>query len=286
MENFFKAKCVQEFITVIDKLYDHYTVKNSGGKNFLDHTYQIRPHFIYRGHSDENYKLIPGVLRYEVINDGKSLRSCFSTFEFDILNDFIAESNRFVNSIDSNDYKGWLEIAQHYGVPTRLLDFTENPLISLYFACVHNLDKDGVVWLINEYAFNQIIANNYGPMLIKDLMFIINSIITNEILMPQGISKYEYPLIYKPYYREERMNLQSSLFMLWGHNQRELEELMPKNYMNLDSIPNPESIMGKIKIPREEKQNILAQLNMMGINEKSIYPGLDGIGKYIRKKYS
>lgn len=61
------------------------------------------------------------------------------------------------------------------------------------------------------------------------------------------------PWIYKPYYRKNRMSLQSSRFMLWGS---------------------------------EKKENLLMQLNSLGINEKFIYPGLDGIGRYIENKYS
>ena len=77
--------------------------------------------------------------------------------------------------------------------------------------------------------------------------------------------------------------------MLWAARQNDLESFMDKsNFLLFDkNVENKEEgILGKVIIPNNIKKHIIEQLNLLGVNEKSIYPGLDGIGKYIRTKYS
>jgi len=53
-----------------------------------------------------------------------------------------------------DDFVYWLSRMQHYGLPTRLLDWTLAPLIALYFAVNKDLDKDGCIWTLNPSLFN------------------------------------------------------------------------------------------------------------------------------------
>lgn len=62
----------------------------------------------------------------------------------------------FTDARPKND-KEFLFLAQHYGLPTRLLDWTYNPLIALYFACCSNFDKDGIVY--QSYQFSRKVFN-------------------------------------------------------------------------------------------------------------------------------
>ena len=119
-----------------------------------------RPHFIYRGHSSCQYKLLPAIFRWHDLPQGVSV-SAYSQLEFNILEDFISEACFFVRDVPVDDVISWLEIAQHFGVPTRLLDFTENPLVALYFACIGSPEKDACVWIINDMKTPRLIQFNY-----------------------------------------------------------------------------------------------------------------------------
>jgi len=150
------------------------------------------------------------------------------------------------------------------------------------------------VWIINEQAYNEVFFNS---SVITDSIVsenVIQSIITEEIVYSGNVSFEKsrnvlYPWIYKPHYHEERMNTQASVFMLWGQKRNELIQFMlPQYYMtDSDVVENQQTgVIGNILIPAEKKKEILAQLDLCGINEKFIYPGLDGVGRYIKKKYS
>ncbi len=85
----------------------------------------------YRGHSNKEYELKPGIYRGDIIkNEDKIYRETIAKVPYDF---------KDKNTIES------LALMQHYGIPTRILDLTTNALVALYFACIGNEDKDGEV---------------------------------------------------------------------------------------------------------------------------------------------
>jgi len=106
----------------------------------------------WRGHGNSEWPLLPQVFRpnlqapdFPKYNE----RVLISAFQAR------APSRSHVKVPESGDYSGWLFFAQHYGLPTRLLDWTESPLIALYFAVENPEEKDdGCIWALRPGGLN------------------------------------------------------------------------------------------------------------------------------------
>lgn len=255
----------------------------------------ISTKFLYRGLADKNYHLLPGIFRKDVTTiDGKDIvndRYLTWTKETDVLRAFIHEASAYL-SIPSSDLGHWLEYAQHYGVPTRLLDWSKNPLVALYFCCKDQSEKDGVVWLLHVGNYSRFVSKKLGNQ--DDRGFKTVYMAIQELL--DGDSHYEYPLLYTPYYVDARMSAQGSYFMIWGTQRKPFEELLSSDdiRMNLPEKDNGIRMYGmheatallfRFVICADRKQMILHELDTVGINEKTLFPGLDGIGRYIERQH-
>lgn len=282
---------VQDYITLLEKLKELYTYDEpiAGSPTFGT---QIHiPEFIYRGHGRKSYKLLPGILRTKNLSEGTQIAE-YAQVEYNILNDFIAETCRFVRNIPENDIPAQLEIAQHFGAPTRLLDFTENPLVALYFACCEANEEDACVWIVNNPEYFRWLQGIPTVVLESTSRAVVDDVIRTQIVGQYTNTAnngcVQSPWIYKPHYREERMNMQASVFMLWGWDNRPLTEMICQADIIKDvKVDNREhGLIGCIEIQAKDKKTILKQLSLCGISEKYIYPGIDGAGKYIKGKYS
>ena len=291
-----EIQSVQQYLDLVCLLQNKYTyVITPQGKNPFSREQVFPAKFIFRGHSNnEEYTLLPGILRWRQLQNG-SYTTEFSQLEYTILFDFISEACGVVKDIRAQEVVPWLETAQHYGVPTRLLDFTANPLVALYFACVSSPDKDASVWVVNESAYKRVFFDELTvaspvPSDLRVGKIIADEIVNQDYQQHNDPARFiQFPWIYKPFYRNERMNSQSSIFMLWAANRGEFTSFMqPEHYMTDDQTVENQAmgIICPIIVPRNKKNDILDQLDMCGVNEKFIYPGLDGIGRFIRKKYS
>lgn len=235
---------------------------------------------IYRGVSNYGLLLEPGVLRmpkYSLIE------------EHSMLTQFSKCSANYIEKFDKKDDKVLLELAQHYGVPTRLLDFTNNPLVALFFCCIDD-ENDGSVYVLNKVLYKMYINNeeNIG----KSTNIVINEILDyiqkgditegNGVLNVLENSCNIYPYIYIPYFLDRRMEAQSSIFMIWGSREDSLDQMLKGREFGVGkSLENDLYI--KLRIRQSYKKIILEQLDECGINEKSLFPGLDGIGKYVKR---
>ncbi|MCR4621184.1 MAG: FRG domain-containing protein [Clostridiales bacterium] len=278
---------ISEYIGSIERLKRYYP------NQMIIHN-PISLSFLYRGLASKDYGLLPGLFRkqYDILDDENHgvENDRYLTFgnEKEILYSFMHEAISQIQ-LSSEDLSRWAEYAQHYGVPTRFLDWSKNPLVALYFACRDEKEKDGKVWLL--HARNYDISFPERRDEIKDLSRreIVDRLIAGEKCC-------DYPLLYTPFYVDSRMSEQSSYFMAWGTKVKKLEEMfsddkfrmrLPENDdgTRLYGVHQQEALLFSFLIGANEKQPLLRELDMVGINEKTLFPGLDGIGRYIERKY-
>ena len=286
--------CVSDYLTAIEELNKSYKLFSPAPPGCK---------FIYRGHSNRAYQLLPSLYRKShdidiTINDYVTNQKYLAySNEEQILQSFVAEACAYIHENPLKDRRRWAEYAQHYGAPTRYLDWTENPLVALYFACKDNKPdyqqkdggiggKAGNVWMLHTANYD--VFSNDG---FKELGNITRGEAIERVF--RGEEMFKYPLIYKPYYVDLRMSAQSSMFMVWGSNKEPLENVFTADRLlrsnEKDGVriryDSRDELAFKFEIDSSSKQHILRELDRCGINEKTLFPGLDGIGRYVEMKY-
>lgn len=254
--------------------------------------FSISEDFLYRGQADESWPLKPKIYRQDSSgqriykNNIDIILTIFEreAYPYILKKNITALLNKEKYVIDFRV----MTIAQHYGVPTQLLDFTRNPLVALYFACVSdgkNDDKDACVWVLNRNSCNifylSITAaqhfNNQPLTAIKELPWIVQPPLLDERMSNQGSEFLYMPkdIPFEDFVRGLGC-LMSTANLIKNYNQK----VRNNNSISLNN-ENYKEMLGKLIIKASAKSKIIKELNVLGINEKLIYPGLDGIGRYI-----
>lgn len=205
-------------------------------------------HYIYRGVRDGgNHILIPSVGRNEIYNKDNEIE----TFQ-----QFKRRAHSTVASNPSNDWE-WLAIAQHHGLPTRLLDWTTSPLIALFFATQPKV-RDSKL---------EECCDNGGAIYVLHFCNYINTMVdTNPF-------EYKKVGVYQPPHIATRISGQAGLFTIQPEPNKELA------YEKDERLPND---IIKIKFTKESAQKIQGQLFRIGVRHDMLFPDLDGFAYGIK----
>lgn len=117
---------------------------------------RFRSRYAFRGLSDAEYPLETTLIR---------LRGKYAELEHHLMRNFKKYAHRNVVARDSIWH--WLSVAQHFGLPTRLLDWTYSPFFAMHFATssLGNFDKDGVIWAVNYVKAHELL-----PVMLKGIL--------------------------------------------------------------------------------------------------------------------
>ena len=232
---------------------------------------RYRDNRIYRGMADESWNLIPSLNR--VCGHDLSLETQ------------VFRSFRKYGYAELAEYSGFwklLPVAQHHGLPTRLLDWTYSPLVAAHFATEDTscYDCDGVIWCLDVTDFRK-----YMPApLLRKLVDTGSNIFTVGMLekvIPdfekmREMSNKPYAIFFEPSSMIDRIVNQYALFSVVSD-----PAVLLSDILEAQRIP-----CRKIIIPKEIKLEIRDKLDYINISERMIYPGLDGVCRWITRRYS
>jgi hypothetical protein len=256
----FTVKTLAEFADLVDSIRHHWRFRSDD---------VCKPWF--RGQQRKHWELVPSIVRI-----GDSSRDT----EDDIREEFATRApalSRF-EPLPTNDWDLYF-LMQHYGAPTRLLDWTDSSSIALYFAVRDNPGHyDSAVWMLDPYSLNHRVIR-------KD-----------EVISPsaQGVSKRDAkrvapwlrerwspaeipddPLAIFPTHIARRISSQRACFTV--HGAKEL------GFSKFGKGPDP--CLAKIILPGRWVRDIRLSLERIGIDDTTIFPDLEGLGRALTTSY-
>lgn len=220
----------------------------------------------FRGHAKVGWKLKPSIgRRFEdggLCNAPKG-RAAFEKEERALLQRFKRYSYPFVQRL-LTDWEA-ITLGQHHQLPTRLLDWTSNPLVALFFAVETERNADGAVFAYRPRndAYHQISMFDGQTRRKRKAA---------DPLTVNGI-KTVYPMLLA-----DRLITQSGGFTV----QDPRRCLMQRDDENFDQKDLDVLEIYKWRLPKGSKVGILDQLHRVGVNRQTLFPGLDGVGHGLR----
>lgn len=227
----------------------------------------------FRGAGSSEYSLSPSIHRNPSIISGEALFEMEEKF----LSRFKERSIPYLTHRLTDEWE-LLFLMQHYGMPTRLLDWTENPLTALFFgvsSAIRNSagdpENDVAVWVLSPVRWNETIFANRsyrgGALSPSDAMI-------SQSYKPGGDLRYinEYPVAILGIHNSPRIVAQRGSFCLFGKSLDPMETIFANGTFNQDTLK-------KLIIPRERVNGLLKQLIGMGVSDAAVYPDLEGLAR-------
>lgn len=272
--------------------------------------------YVFRGQSSDKYQLIPSALRPEF--QEKLNKLVLSSFcdeseyiqiekENHLLRDFFKYCDRcglliddvqrirrrILDKIDlcfADESEEWIPedlwqlaaLAQHYGLPTRLLDWTQDLFIGLYFS-------------IEDYLENRIVPEDTKSIVLWALS-------VNHFLHPE-VSEYPLRIVKPKYHNNPNLLAQKGLFTLWKSkveitkqnnirtinistrvNRKPLDELLIENPLPV-RVDEDDILLYKIVLPVDVAKGLFEYLRSLGYDASRIYPGYSGCARALMQDY-
>jgi len=221
----------------------------------------------FRGQKDFSWSLQPSVMRAPY-NKNKVEQYMATLFYTDAC-------TRMKDHPMHDDMSGWLCLMQHYGLPTRILDWSKSPLVALYFAVqTHGEndpynEKDAALWLIDPMDLNT--DQGYGeyipPMDYRSVADMLIPVFNDKVPSNGKI------IACCSVENDLRMYVQQSTFTIHGTNE-------PLNGIYCES-----DIVRKFIIPSEIKPHLRLQLKMLGFHLNTIFPDIEHVASEIKNYY-
>lgn len=232
---------------------------------------RYRSHHAFRGLSDAAYPLATTLMR---------LGGPYVELERHLVRNFRKYARGSV--VEQDSLWHWVSVAQHYGLPTRLLDWSNSPYVALHFATA-NLEKydvDGAIWVVDYTRVHQLIpaalrrpleAEGAGLFTVEMLSQTVASFADLGAMAVEPFAFFLEPPSIDP-----RIFHQYALFSVASAADLSFDDWLAKHA----------SLFKKIIIPAELKWEVRDKVDLANINERTLFPGLTGLCHWLHRYYS
>lgn len=208
----------------------------------------------WRGQADSAWSLVPGLYR-----------KGFASKEHNINNRFrMMAKARHANCPTSGDPLAWLFLMQHYRLPTRLLDWSESPLVAVYFATVAEVgdDTDAALWALSPTGLNLQQRKREAICMpgSRDLRWL-----SNEAFVPNMDGPDSRILSVQTEQSDLRHMVQQSVFTIHGCS------------TPISDLPEANKYLARIRIPGKAKPTFRQVIALFGISRATLFPDLENL---------
>ena len=241
--------------------------------SWWDELDRFRTKYLFRGLSNSEFRLDTTIRR---------MRPDPETVEWLLLRQFQKYAHRDV--VERDKIWHWLSIANHHGLPTRLLDWTNSPFVALHFATskTSNFGLDGAVWAVHFAKVHEFL-----PEELKNTLKVTHggkvftvAELDKAVKNPEDLAEMKggenFMVIFEPPSIDDRIANQWALLSTMSK-----VETSPHDW--LEKLP--QGICRKIVIDRKLKPEIRDRLDMMNMTERVFFPGLDGLSLWLKRYY-
>jgi hypothetical protein len=230
---------------------------------------------LFRGQSRTEWNLLPSLAR-ELMTLSRGKPDWYQTarLERELSNNFRkhAHGELAPKLLSVHDFMmDWWPLMRHYGAPTRVLDWSLSPYVALYFAVERDWDLDGALWWFRASASDNYMGGTYGDEYTQAAKAIFEDHDADVFwpLVPPNIL-FHFDLKHSM----ERIGNQQGIFTVCLNALADHAEALA-GLTSYGDGPHLE----KLVIPKEQKPDLLRQLHLMNVTGKSMFPGLDGLGR-------
>ena len=233
---------------------------------------RFRSKFAFRGMQDATADLSTSLSR---------LGGPYARQENHLLRNFRKYAHR--DAVPGDSTWNWLSLAQHHGLPTRLLDWSFSPFVALHFA-THDFEKfnmDGVVWCVDYVAAHKMLPARLRQLLRDEHA----DVFTAEMLEREADTlpaldeltsgRRPFVLFLEPPSLDQRIVNQYALFSLISSAATQMDEWIAAH----------RKLSHKIVIPARLKWEVRYKLDQANVTERVLFPGLDGLSRWLTRYY-
>jgi len=226
--------------------------------------------WIYRGQPDASWELESSLFRafqtaeiiHSLAQPGYSKKFDRTKHERVMIDKFKRNAHLYLSHLpNEKDKLSWVSLMQHYGAPTRFLDFTYSPYVAAFF-CLEKGEGDSAIYSLNHDAITQSKRNNKNNP--KDNAF--------QWFLNKGTLKEATFHTFEPSYSNDRLLAQQGLFVMPNFIHTSHEDILNDYKLSSNDLT-------KYIIPRKLRKDGVRHLSQMNITSTIMYPGLEGFCK-------
>lgn len=233
---------------------------------------RFRSDFAYRGLGNADWALKTSLAR---------LGGSYRELEAHLLRNF--KKYAMQTPLSNRSEWNWMALAQHHGLPTRMLDWSYSPYIALHFATADlaDYDRDGLIVTVNYVKLHEMLPARLKRILRRERSNAFTAEMLDDaartLTQLEKLRRDPFAIFLEPPSLDLRIVNQFALFSFLSNPEVQFDDWLARKAPELAR---------RIIISKELKWEIRDKLDQANITERVLFPGLDGLSEWLKRHYT